>query len=136
MSDDSEKGPGYLLPPHLEWARITNDQGPSESETFRHLTRPLMAIRSVDHGRWHLSVSHRDRVPTWEELGIARDALLPEDAWLALPWPPRRYWINHNRRVLHLWAFKDPELQEQFKWEGEMAQKLPTNKPPDGGEEQ
>lgn len=105
----------------IEWESVAG--GPPGSNVFRHLTRPLIAIRSLDMGRWHLSVSHVSRIPTWEELGLARDALLPEAAFLCVPFPPRRYWLNYDRRVLHLWAFNDSELQEQFKWEGEAAQR-------------
>ena len=104
----------------IEWERVPSPV--PDAETFRHMTRPLLAIRSQDfQDRWHLSVSHRDRVPTWEELGIARDALLPRDVHFMLPHPPRRYWLNYNARVLHLWEMRDPELAEQFEWEGEQA---------------
>ena len=116
----------------IEWREVTS---PTEgARAWMHLNRPLVAIVSEDMGRLHMSVSHRDRVPTWEEMGVARDALLPEDAWLCVPFPPRRYWLNYDHRVLHLWAFKDSELQEQFRWEGEDAQRRgfgePTVDPP------
>ena len=109
-------------PAPLTWAEIDNPLAPVNASTWRHLTAPLLALTSVDHGRWHMSVSHRDRIPTWTELGDARDALLPPDLFFMLPHPPRRYWLNLDHRVLHLWEMNDPKLVEQFRWEGEQAQ--------------
>jgi hypothetical protein len=104
-------------------------QGADESATFRHRGRQLTAIRSRDMGRWHLSVSHRDRIPTWAELGFARDSLLPEGVWLAIWHPPRKHWLNYDHRVLHLWESRDPELIEQFQFEGEEAQRAGYGRP-------
>jgi hypothetical protein len=111
----------------IEWERIHAPMAPAGAETFRHLTHPVVAIVSRDSvrngpPRWHMSVSHRDRIPTWGELGMARDALLPADLHFMVPHPPRRYWLNYDRRVLHLWEMRDPELAEQFEWEGAQAQ--------------
>lgn len=105
---------------------------PPDAEMFIHRGRQLSAIRNIEIGRWHLSVAHRDRIPTWGELGYARDHLLPADVWLMIAHPPREYWLNFNSRVLHLWEFRDAELIEQFKFEGEYAQKLGFGTPDDG----
>ena len=101
---------------------------------FRHAGKGLVAIRAQEMGRWHMSVSHADRVPTWGEIGFARDSLLPPDVWLMIAHPPRKYWLNYDRRVLHLWEFRDPELIEQFRLEGEQAARDGKNVP-DSGEE-
>jgi len=124
----------------IEWKEVFFDNGPPGSRTFMHITRPLVAIlgqEKVDledghEPRWHLSVSHKDRVPTWEELGIARDALLPEDIHFMIPHPPRRFWLNYNHRVLHLWELRDPGAITQFEWEGEAAQKAGFGTPSSG----
>lgn len=120
----------------LEWRAVRNFHGPPGSRTWMHLSRPLTAIVSRDDGRLHLSVSHRDRIPTWEELGIARDALLPADLHFVLLHPPRRYWININSRVLHLWESRDKELIERAEWEGEEVRRAGLGRPPDSGEGQ
>lgn len=104
------------------WLRVGNANAALDAiaaEAFKHPLRELSAIRSRDMGRWHLSVAHRKRVPTWDELGFARDSLLPADVWLMVAHPPRRYWLNYNRRVLHLWQFEDAKLIEQFMFEDE-----------------
>lgn len=105
---------------------------PQHAEVFQHHTRLLTAIRSIDGGRFHLSVSHRDRIPTWGELGFARDCLLPLDVWLMVPHPPREYWMNYCDRVLHLWEFRDATLIRSFKAEGTIASQLGYDKPTDG----
>ena len=79
--------------------------------------------------RWHLSMSHHYRLPTWQELGEARDELIPEDVWMMIPHPPRKYWLNYNPHVLHLQEFSDPPLQAHFQWEGEEAQKRGYGEP-------
>jgi hypothetical protein len=120
------------VPPDDGWARIGNPKGPLDAETFIHRAKQLSAIRSVDMGRWHLSVAHRERVPTWGELGFARDALIPADVWMMVPHPPREFWLNLDRRVLHMWQFRDAKLVEQFQWEGEQAKAMGIGSPDDG----
>lgn len=114
------------------WEQVANPNGPPGSRTFMNQRRQLAGVLSQDMGRWHLSVSHRRRVPRWGELGEARDALVPSDAWMMVPHPPRKYWMNLDRRVLHLWEFRDPELIEHFRWEGEQAQRLGYGTPDSG----
>jgi hypothetical protein len=125
---------GSVIGTEADWERVAS---PGYGELFRHRAKSLAAIRSRDAvpgtaGRWHLSVSHRDRVPTWGELGFARDCLLPADVWLMVAHPPRRYWINYDRRVLHLWEFSDPALIALFREEGEEAQRFGVNTPDSG----
>lgn len=129
---------GLWLPPGTElghrgdgWVQIADHTGIPGARTYVHRGRGLMAIVSRELDRWHMSVSHRDRMPTWGELGFARDELLPEDVFLCVPHPPRRYWMNLNHRVLHLWEMKDDELREQFRWEGSEAQGMGIGEPSD-----
>lgn len=77
---------------------------------------------SYDHERWHLSISHPERYPTWDEIGEARDALIPENVWLCMVHPPRAFWLNYNGHVLHLFELDDPPLIAQCKAEGRDAQ--------------
>ena len=70
--------------------------------------------------RWHLSISHLWRLPTWEEMGEAKDHLIPPDVFMCLPHPPREYWINLHNFCLHLWEFRDDNLRAQFKFEGSI----------------
>lgn len=121
-----------LNPEASGWRRVVNPYAPASATTYVHNEPPLLAIRSRDLGRWHLSVSRADRIPTWGELGFARDELLPPDTWLMVPFPPRSFWINYNPRVLHLWEFRDEELIKQFQWEGSEARRHGFSTPDSG----
>lgn len=85
---------------------------------------PVRAIVSTDEGRWHLSVSCADRLPTWDELGDARDALLPADVWLCMPHPPRDYWMNIHPHCMHLYETRDSVLVRLWRENGEAARSI------------
>lgn len=90
----------------------------------------LVAVVTVDgDARWHLSVSHAWRLPTWAELGDARDALLPPDVFLCVPHPPRAYWANFHANTLHLVEVREAHLVEQWKREGEFARSMGASAP-------
>lgn len=75
-------------------------------------------ICAVESGRWHLSISHPFRLPTWDEINAARDALIPADVWLCQPMPPKAYWINLHSFCLHLWQIRDHDLIAQWAFDG------------------
>lgn len=128
-------GAGIILPYHTRdrhgWERIETPVA-VQADTFIHRDRLLSAFRSRDNGRWHLSVAHRDRIPTWFELGFARDCLVPADVWMVVPHPPRRFWVNVNPHVLHLWEVRDQPLQDIWRADGQQAQALGFGTPDDG----
>lgn len=64
--------------------------------------------------RWHLSVAHKDRIPSWEELVDAAHALRPGVPF-CLGLPPRSWWLNYDERVLHLWEVRDAALIEAWR---------------------
>lgn len=109
------------------WKLIAKDR--PYGELFYHEERRLKAVRSKDLGRWHLSVSHKWREPTWDDLGFARDSLLPPEVFFMIPHPPRRFWLNLHPFTLHLWEMRDPELIGQFRAEGVDAQRLGVGTP-------
>lgn len=67
----------------------------------------------ADGKRWvHLSVSHVKRIPTWDEFKTAKDAFLG-DVYAYQVLPPKKYFVNINHRVLHLFHCVDgPPLPE------------------------
>jgi hypothetical protein len=74
--------------------------------------------------RWHLSISHPDRFPTWNEINEARDRLLPDDVFFCLPHPPKKYWLSVHPNCFHLWELHDHPLIEQMKYDAEGAREL------------
>ena len=59
---------------------------------------------------YHLSISRRDRHPTWDEIKTARYRLLPDDRCFGMLLPPSQYYINlpDQDHVFHLWEITDP----------------------------
>lgn len=78
----------------------------------------IICAREGPELRWHLSIAHPFRLPTWDEINAARDACIPADVWLCQPMPPKEFWINAHERCLHLWQIKDRELIEQWAYDG------------------
>jgi len=86
-------------------------------------------IEVVYPPRWHLSISHESRYPTWEEIGQARDRLLPDDTFMCIPFPPREHWLSIHPNCFHLWEFRDDSLQAQMVMEGETAREMGKGEP-------
>ena len=73
-------------------------------------------ILTRDAGRWHLSIAHPRRYPTWDEIHEARYTLLPsEEIFMAMITPPKRFYVNLHPNCFHLWEMKDKELIEIVK---------------------
>jgi hypothetical protein len=56
---------------------------------------------------WHLSVSHPDRYPTWDEIADVRYELVPDEVTMALLLPPRGEYVNLHPTTMHLWQIDD-----------------------------
>jgi hypothetical protein len=54
--------------------------------------------------RWHLSISHPSRYPTWDEIKTARYKLVPHDVTMAMILPPPDQYVNVEAQdnVFHL----------------------------------
>ena len=59
---------------------------------------------------WHLSISCKDRHPTWDEIKTARYRLLSDDLCFGMLLPPSTYYVNvpQQDHVFHLWEIYDP----------------------------
>lgn len=68
-------------------------------------------LYSLDANRHHLSIAHPKRYPTWEEIKQARYVFLPDDCYMAIMFPPKKYWVNLHRNAFHLWEVKELKLQ-------------------------
>jgi len=93
----------------------------------------LEPIEIVYPKRWHLSISHQTRFPTWGEIGEARDQLIPADVFMCVPFPPRAHWLSIHRNCFHLWEFRDDALREQMILEGEQAKEIGKGVPEEEG---
>jgi hypothetical protein len=52
--------------------------------------------------RWHLSISHRLRYPTWDEIADARYRFIPDEVTVVMFLPPRREYVNLHPNCFHL----------------------------------
>ena len=86
-------------------------RGPDGSTRYQCRVRKLTALLSctleLDRRPWlHLSVSHRDRIPNWQELAETKLVFLGDrEAYQVIP--PKERYVNINKRVLHLFALRD-----------------------------
>ena len=58
----------------------------------------LTAIVSLDGGKWHLSIAHPTRYPTWDEIKEVRYRFLPDELYMAIILPPKREYVNVHQR--------------------------------------
>lgn len=89
----------HELEPGLRLYRRPADDG------YGYLT-VLVALATrtgTDGPRWHLSISHPTRHPTWEEIKEARFRFMPGDITVAMLLPPEELWINEHEHCFHLW---------------------------------
>jgi len=61
-----------------------------------------------DLGRWHLSISHPHKYPSWRAIKDARYKYLPKDIFVAMILPPPENFINAHPNCFHLWEVQDP----------------------------
>ena len=69
----------------------------------------IVAILSIDAGLEHLSISHKDRLPTYEEMKEARYQLMSQNINVAQIFPPKENFINVHDYCLHLWELNESE---------------------------
>ena len=74
-----------------------------ESDARRYVMGECAIILgTMPNGRKHLSISHADRNPTWDEIHDARYKLLPKDKTYVLYLPPKKEYVNVHQHTFHL----------------------------------
>ncbi|MED4904101.1 hypothetical protein [Parageobacillus thermoglucosidasius] len=53
-------------------------------------------------GKWHMSISHPTRNPTWEEIRDARYEFIPNEVTMAMILPPKEEYVNIHEYCFHL----------------------------------
>lgn len=73
----------------------------------------LLAVVSQDgpDKRWHISISHAHRYPTYHEIKSARYELIPDEVYMAQIFPPREEFVNVHPNCFHLHEWRDNEVQ-------------------------
>lgn len=69
-----------------------------------------LRVMSSDEEGWdHVSVSLRNRCPTWEEMCKIKDMFFRDDECVVQYHPPKKDYINAHPYVLHLWRCQTAE---------------------------
>lgn len=59
-------------------------------------------IVTKQYGRWHLSITGPDRLPTWDEVAEARYRILPAEITAAMILPPKDLYVNIHPNCFQL----------------------------------
>jgi len=51
----------------------------------------------------HISISHRSRYPTWDEIKYVRYKLGPSNKTMIIVLPPKQTYVNVHPNCFHLW---------------------------------
>ena len=60
-------------------------------------------ITSIDEGKWHLSISTPNAMPSYNEIKEARYKFCPDDIYMAEIFPPKSEFVNLHPYCRHLW---------------------------------
>ena len=63
-------------------------------------------IISIDDGKWHLSISKANEIPSYDEIKEARYKFIPDDVTMAQIFPPKKEFVNLHPYCHHLWEIK------------------------------
>lgn len=75
----------------------------NKTEEFQGMFRGCFLIVTKDDGLWHLSMSRKDRLPSYDELKDARYQFMPDVHYAAQIFPPKSEFVNAHQFCLHLW---------------------------------
>lgn len=71
----------------------------------------LRIIATTDHTRHgrmlHVSVSCRDRLPTWTEMIAIKRRFFPDDVAAVMVMPEEEVYVNQHQFTLHIWQLPE-----------------------------
>ena len=75
-------------------------------------------IVSKDAGLWHLSISRKNRLPSYDDLKEARYRFMPDIKpdikYVVQIFPPKQDFVNLHEYCLHLWEPKEPFIYSEI----------------------
>ena len=75
----------------------------------------ILVLESQDADRHHISLSHKKRLPTWDEVKIVREKLCDNTKFYVMVLPPSKYYVNLHEYCFHLWEVKSEDEIEVWK---------------------
>jgi hypothetical protein len=96
-----------ILPPNWEELSLPSNLARVEGACFARTDRSMTVIMTrEDHNgtSWlHISISRRDRYPTWEEIRFAKDLFIGRDMDSVMILPRKEDYINLHPNCFHLY---------------------------------
>jgi hypothetical protein len=93
----------------IQTGKMASDDSDRLAGAFRligPLSRELVVVSSgvdMQYGWEHVSVSLKDRIPTWPEMCWVKDLFWGEEECVVQFHPPKSKYVNCHPYVLHLW---------------------------------
>lgn len=93
----------------IERAReLTGAYGSNPGDAFGRFRFGKMCILAgIGRGWEHVSVSHRNRCPRWDEMCWVKDEFWGPDEWVMQYHPAVKDYVNNHPFCLHLWRPMD-----------------------------
>lgn len=117
----------FLQPPHIApaaWKREPRAET-ANGVGWRSARHGLFVMVSgaveLDGRRWvHVSLSRRDRLPSYDDLALVKRAFLGPDTRAIQLFVPEAEHVNRHRFCLHLWHCVDGDGLPDFRTMGEV----------------
>jgi hypothetical protein len=71
---------------------------------FKH--GEVQCILVKEPNGWHLSMSTKSRLPTYDEMKEIRYQYVPDDVYMAQIFPPKKEFVNVHPYTLHLYQIQ------------------------------
>lgn len=115
-----------LHTPPPVWQEIPSPTVGARAFRLGRLAVLVSTASPADGSTWyHVSVSHRDRIPLYEELAKVKKAFIGAEREALQVFPREDQHVNHHPRCLHLWSRLDgPVMPDLRKYEpvlGELS---------------
>lgn len=84
------------------WNEIKPPSGVSHCKAYLETYTNMTLFVGKEHGRWHLSIAHPKRYPTWDEIRDARYLFVPNDVFMMMHLPPKKEYVNVHPNCFQL----------------------------------
>ena len=97
--------------PDLQVLQIGNDGGSGRLLLgTKRLNKAAVVVWSWGDGWDHVSVSFRNRVPTWDEMCKIKDIFFDEDECCVEYHPKKKDYVNLHPYCLHIWRPQEAQI--------------------------
>ena len=86
------------------------DGGAGYVQTGRRFSDSAEVVWSFGGGWDHVSVSHYDKCPTWDEMCAVKDVFFRDDECCVEYHPPKSEYVNIHPFCLHIWKPQNGEI--------------------------